>query len=82
MIESTVRATSIATTSAFNGVKPLTSDTLTFQLPAAAPVSRVQVIYVSVAVTDEHSELANRTLTSSVVGRLVPVIVSVVPINC
>ena len=47
-----MRATFIGDTEAAFGIKPLGSMTLTSQDPAAAPKSRVQVIFVDVAVID------------------------------
>ena len=77
---STVKPTSIGAIEVAKGVRPLASDTLTFQLPAAELKFKVQVISVSLAVTSVHSEFAKRTLTS-VVGKLVPPIVSESPLR-
>ncbi len=63
------------------GIRPLGLETTTIQFPLTALVSRSQVISEAVLVTTLHCTGPNLITNSSVVGRLVPVIVNVVPLS-
>jgi hypothetical protein len=63
------------------GIKPLGLVTLTIQLPLTALVSKSQVIEVAVLDVTIHFTGPKVINNSSVVGRLVPVIVRVLPLS-
>lgn len=63
------------------GIKPLGLVTVTIQLPLTALVSKSQIMEVAVLDVTMHYTGPKVINNSSVVGRLVPVIVRVVPLS-